>query len=166
MPVLAASVYAVILVIGFRHMSLIESDHIRVNLVYVGGVGKIHHVRRVASRRAHVDFQSCVLPLLAQSLAVLGQSEELEVYETSVDAELLGGLSADLTKSLRNIRIGVILQIQVVIDDLHDGRRPCRHILEQRLELGVEDGLVRDQIADDELFHDVGDSGKIVVESV
>ena len=164
--VLAARIDAVILVIGLRHMSLIECHHICVDLVYIGGVGKVHHVGRVASRRAHVDFQSCVLALLAQSLAGLGQSEELKVYETSVNAELFGGLSADLAKSFRNVRIRVVLEIQVVIDDLHDGSRPCRHVLEQGLKLGVEDGLIGDQVADNELLHDVRNSGKIVIERV
>ena len=135
MPVFSSRVDTIILVVGLGQMSLIESHHIRVNLVDICRVSKVHHVGRISSRRAHVYFKAGIFALLSKTLAGFGQAEELQMDETAVDAELLRSPAADLAEFFRYVGIRVVLQIKVVVYDLHDRSGPCGHILKQRLEL-------------------------------
>ena len=94
LAVAAAGVGAVVL-LAHRLANLVEGYHIGPNLEDVGAVGEVHHIGRVASRRAHIHFQAHIVALLAQTGAVAVQLEELQVHETALDAEGLHRTAAD-----------------------------------------------------------------------
>ena len=73
------------------HGGAVESDHVRPNLVHVGGVGKVHHIRAEPAARAHVHLQGYHIPLFAHALLILGEAEELKVDEPALHPEGLHG---------------------------------------------------------------------------
>ena len=86
--------------------------------------------------------------------------------ETSGYAKSLSGAAADLPHAFRHIGAGVVMQVQVLIDDVHDGGRPDGHVLKERLAVSIHDGFVGAEVADHELLHDIGNLRQGFVESV
>ena len=152
LAVAAAGVGAEVL-LALRLAGLVEGYHIGPNLEHVRAVGKVHHVRRVASRRAHVHFQAHVVALLAQAGAVAVQLEELQVHEAALDTEGLDGSAAHGSEFGGHGLVGPIAGVQVAMDDLHDGRGEDGVVLEHRFAIGIENGIVAYQKAGDELLY-------------
>ena len=85
--VLAAGIGAVILIIRHRQPPLVIAHHICVDLVYVRGMGEVHHIRRVASGRPHIDLKRHKVSFFAKTLVGFRQTEELQMDETPADVE-------------------------------------------------------------------------------
>ena len=115
----------------------------------------VHHVRRVAARRAHVDLEADEIALLAEAFLVLGEAEELEMNEAAAHAKRLDRRAASAAQRLRHVSCRVVREIELLEHDVHDGWRPGRRRLEERLGVRVEDGIVGEDLAVDEFLHDV-----------
>ena len=144
------------LMVAHRHLRIAVSDHVRPDLVDVGGMGKVDHVGGKAAAGAHVDLQRHNLTFFAQTLVVGQQTEELKVNETALYAKALNGGTTGGTGVLRQIFQDVVDGVVVVVYNVHD--RVGGHVagLEQRLAVFVDDGIVAVYLGVDELFHDIG----------
>ena len=135
--------------------ALAEGHHVGPDLIDIGGVREVNHVGRVAASRTHVDFQRHEVALLAQSLAIAVQPEELQMHETVPDAEGFYGAPSQLPQSFGYLPVNIIREVEPEVDDVHDGRWPDGHRLEERIPLGIDDGIVTAYFARDEFLHDV-----------
>ena len=133
---------------------LVEGHHIGPDLVDVGRVGVVHHIGRVAARRAHVHFQTDVVAFAAEPFTVAVQLEELQVDETAGRAEGLDGAAADTGQFGRNGLVDPVSGVEVPVDDVHNRLREHGVVFKDRLQAGIVDGVVAQQLAGDELFDD------------
>ena len=60
----------------------------------------------------------------------------------------------------------VIGQIQLLIDNIRNGRRPCGHGFKHRLTVRIGNCIIRENIAVDKLFHNIGNLRLIVKEII
>ena len=77
--------------LAHRHIRAAEGDHIRPDLVHIGGAGKVDHIRGKAAAGAHIDLQRHELALFAHAGLILGHAEELKVDESALHAKALDG---------------------------------------------------------------------------
>ena len=119
-------------------------------------MGIVHHVRRIASGRTHVDFQCDEVTSLAQARTGAIQAEELEMHETAFDVEGVHRAASDVAQRLVDEGLHVIGEFQAFVHDVHDGRRPGRHGLEDGIAVAVDDGVVGADVARDELLENIG----------
>ncbi len=153
--VAARCIHAEALIIALGETALVEADHIGPDAVDVGGVREVQDVGREASRRTHVDLEAHVIARLAQAGLVLGEAEELHVNETALEAERLGRRTAELLQ--RGVDGGTceVAHVQLEPHDLLHRRRELLLVLEERIAVAVEDGVVAADVARDELLEDV-----------
>ena len=154
----------VLLAAGFQ--GGVIRDHVGVDLVHVGGVGEVHHVRGEAAAGAHVDFQGHDVALLAHVGMIGGQTEELEVHEPVLDAEGLHRRAAGLAGVLRQLVDDVVDGVVAVVDHVHDGVGGHVAGLEDGVAVGVDDGVVAVDLGGDELLHDIGHMGFLGVDEI
>ena len=157
----AAGVDAEVVLVALGQQAAVGGDHVRPDLVDVGAVGVVHHVRRIAARGAHVDLKAHKVALAAQAGLVLRELEELQVHKAAARAEGLNGGAAQRTQRLGNVGRGIIGQVLFLVDDVHDGRGPGGHGLKQRLAARVGDGVVGEDVALHEFLHHIGDGGQV-----
>ena len=155
-PVLAAGVNAAAVLCSRGNAPLAVDDHVRPNLINVRAVREIHHVRRIAAGRAHVDFERDEIADAAQAFPRLRQAEKLQMHEAPPRAERRDGLPPERPQRLRNVLAHVIRQIQVEIHDVHDRRRPDRHRLEQNVAVPVRNRVEGTDVPAHEFLHHVG----------
>ena len=151
----AAAEEAAVVVLALGHQGAVIGDHVRPDLVHVGAVRKVDHVGREAAAGTHVDLEGHNVALLAQALLVLVQTEELEMHKAALDAEALHGRAACAAGVLGQLLVEVVDGVVVVVDDVHQGEHGHVAGLEDRLAVGVDDGVVAVDLGGDELFHDV-----------
>ena len=142
-------------VLARRQGGMVESDHVRPDLVNVGAVGIVHHVGREAAAGTHVDLEGHHVALLAHAGLILRQAEELEVDEPALDAKALDRGTARSAHVVGQITHDVVDGVVVVVDDVHDGKG--RHIagFKHGLAMGIDDGVIAVDLGVDELLHDV-----------
>ena len=133
----------------------VEADHIRPDLIYIGLLAVVVHVRGVAAGGAHIHLQAQHIALLAQPLLVLAEYEELQVDEPALHAEGLDGPQACGADVLRHVLHQVIGGVPVVVDDVHNGFGGDIAALKQGLALGIHNGIEGLHVASDVLLHDV-----------
>ena len=100
---------------------MIKRNHIGPDLIYIGTIGIVDHIRGEAAAGTHVDFQSDNVSLFAHSRLVLGQTEEFEMDKTALDAKALDGSASGTAYILRQILYNIIDGIILVVDDIHNG---------------------------------------------
>ena len=145
-----------VIVLTHRHIGAAESDHVRPDLVHVGGAGKVDHVRGKAAAGAHVDFQCHDLAFFAHAGLILGHAEELEVDKAALHPKAPDGGTARGAGVLRQILDDVVDGVVIVVHDVHDGHRAYVARLKDGVAVGVDDGIVAVHLGADELLHDVG----------
>ena len=150
----AASKGAVV-VLTHRHIGTAESNHVRPDLVHVGGTGKVDHVRGKAAAGAHVDFQRHDLTFFAHAGLIIGHAEELEVDKAALHPKALDGGTACGAGVLRQILDDVVDGVVIVVHDVHDGHGAYVARLKDGVAVGVNDGIVAVHLGADELLHDV-----------
>ena len=117
---------------------------------------KIHHVRRVAARRTHVDLQGDKIPNLAEVRPRLREAEKLKVDKAAAHAEGLDRRTSALAQLRRQLVEHIIGKLLVLVDDVCDGRRKGRRGLKQRLTVGVYDRVIGVNVAEDKFLHHIG----------
>ena len=155
----AAGIRAEAVLIPVGEQTAVGGDHIRPDLIDVGGVGEVHHVRRIAARRTHIDFESNEITDAAKPLLCLRQAEELEMDEAAAHAERFERGASRFFERIRYAIRCVVGQIELIEHDVHDGRRPHGHGFENGHGVRIDDGVVGTDVARHELLHDVGDFG-------
>ena len=161
--VLAAGIGAVIGAVGLREDAGIPGDHVGVDLIDVHRAGKVHHVRRVSAGRTHIHLEGHEVADLPETGTCFGEAEEFQMNKASSDPEGFRCPAAKLPELFRGFRAGVVLEIQVLEDNIHD-RGPDRHGFKDRIALTVHDGVIGADVAFNKLFHDIGHGGKMRIE--
>ena len=77
------------------------------------------------------------------------------MHEAAAHTKCLDRRAASAAKRLRHVSCRVVGEIELLEHDVHDGRRPGRRRLEERLRVRIEDRIVGEDLAVDELLHDV-----------
>ena len=152
---IAAACKGAVVVLAHRHIRAAEGDHIRPDLVHVGGAGKVDHIRGKAAAGAHVDFQSHDLALFAHAGLILGHAEELKVDKAALHPKALDGGTAGGAGVLGQVLDDVVDGVVVVVDDIHDGHGADVAGLKDGVAVGIDDGIVAVHLGPDELLHDV-----------
>lgn len=78
-------------VFAHRYGGVAEGDHISPDLVHVGAVGKVDHIRGKSAAGAHVHLQSHNVSLFAKALVVFQKAEKFKMNETALYAEAFYG---------------------------------------------------------------------------
>ena len=151
----AAACKRAVEVLAHRHIGAAKGDHIRPDLIHVGGAGKVDHVRGEAAAGAHVDLQRHDLALFAHAGLILGHAEELKVDEAALHAKALDGGTACSAGVLGQVLDDVVDGVVVVVDDIHDGHGAHVAGLKDGVAVGIDDGIVAVHLGPDELLHDV-----------
>ena len=146
--------------------SLVKAYHVRPDLINVDVIGVVHHVGGVASGGSHVDLQAEDIALLAKTLLVLIENKELAVEEPGVGLKSLDGAPACVLQIRGDLLAGIVPQVQVFVDDVHNRIGEVVAGLENDIPVGIADAVIGDDGAVDELLHDVLDSGRIGIESL
>ena len=89
MAVTAAGIDTVAMLTAVRQFPIVVRHHVRPNLIHIGGMGKVNHIRRIAARRAHIDFESYKIPDITQARLCLGQAEKFQMDKAALDAKRL-----------------------------------------------------------------------------
>ena len=134
-------------------------NHVCPDFIDIGGVCEIRHIRRVAARRAHVDLEPDVVADGAEPCFCLGQAEELKVDETAVYAERLQCSASHPLHRIWDSGYSIVGEVELIENDVHDGRRPDGHGLKDRVRIRIDDGVVGADIACDKFLDDIGDVG-------
>ena len=150
--VIAAAHIGAVELLAHALAALSEGDHIGPYLINVGAMGKVHHVRGKASRRAHVHFKAHIIALLAQALAVAVKLEELQVHEAACDTEGLDRTAAYFRQFCGNGFVYPVTGLQIAVDYVHHGCGEHAVVLKDGLSLVVENGVVGYQVAGYKLF--------------
>ena len=138
---------------------MVKGDHIRPDLVDIGGVGKVDHVGGEAAAGAHVHLQGYHIPLLAQARLVLGEAEELKVDEAALDSPGLHRGPACLAHVGGQVLDDVVDGVVLLVDDVHNGHGGDVARFKHGLALGVDDGVVGVDLGVDKFLHDIGHPG-------
>ena len=77
------------------------------------------------------------------------------MHEAALDIEGAHHGPAGRAQILRHGGRDVIGKVGLVRDDIHDGRRPCRHGFKKGLAFGIDDGVVGIDGSAHEFLHDV-----------
>ena len=128
------------------------SDHVSPDLVYVGGVSEVDHVGGETAAGTHVNFQSDHIAVFTQTFMVFGQTEELEVYETALNAKALNGSTTGLTGILGQILYNVVNAVVVIVYDIHNGVGGYITGFEDGLAIIIDDGVIGVNLCGNELF--------------
>ena len=123
MPILAAGINTPVVVTGRRQQPFVRGDHVRPDAVNIRGMGEIHHVGRITAGRAHVDFQADEITDFTQPFTGFVQAEEFKMDIAAADIESLQRSPSEFPESFRDIRVDIVKQVQIVIDDVCDGRK-------------------------------------------
>ena len=155
MCVAPARVHADVVVARGRQRAAVKRHHVRPDLVHVRGVGEVHHVRGVAAGRAHVDLEAHVVALLAKARLVVGEPEELHVDEATPKAKAPGGGAAQLPQDGVDRGKRAVPEVEPLRRDPGHRGRELLHVLEQRLAVRVQNGVVAKDLALHVLFQHV-----------
>ena len=85
----------------------------------------------------------------------LVEPEELEVYETRLDAEGLDRAAAPEAEVLAHVLLHEVGRVEPLVHNVRDAGRTHAHRLHKGLPLGVDDRVVGADVARDELFNHV-----------
>ena len=86
--------------------------------------------------------------------------------EASFCAERLDGRTAELFQGFGNLVGYVISKVELLVYDIHDGRRPAGHGFKEGIAVSIRDGIVGADIALYKFFHNVGDLRVIGKEAI
>ena len=152
-----AGVDAPVEVVALGEAAAVGGDHVRPDLVDVGRVREVHHVRGVAARRSAVDLESHVVAPAAETGLVLGETEELHVHEAACEAEALGRGAAEVPEPGVDVGMGPVGEVELLVGDNRHRGRELLLILEEGIAVGVEDRVVGgDATRGNELLEHVG----------
>ena len=143
--------------LAYGHLRTVKSHHIRPDLVDIGAVGEVDHIRRKAAAGTHVDFQRNKLTLFTDML-VAGEAEKFEMNKTAGHAEALYRGTAESACVLRQLLQNVIEGIVVVVDNVHDRKVGDVACLKQRFSAGIDDSVVGIDQSVDKFLHDIGET--------
>ena len=118
----AAGIGTVVL-ISISLEAFVTSHHLCPDTVNIGTVGKVHHIRRKASCRAHIYLQGNIITLLSKAFAVTVKFEELQMDESALNVKGLNCTAADGLKGSRNSFVNPIASVQIIVDDIHNRNR-------------------------------------------
>ena len=141
---------------------LIEGHHVRPDLVYVGALAEVQHVRREASGGTHVDLQGHDVSPFAKALLALRQPEELQVEKAAGGAE---GLQCGLARRLHvggDLLVHIIVSGHALVHHVHDGVAGDVASGEQPLAPGVAHAVVGGDHAGDVFLHQVGHRRQLI----
>ena len=118
-------------------------------------MGVVDHVGRITAGRTHIHLQGHEIAFLAQTFSPSVKAEELQMYETAAYAESLHRATSPCAEILRHVLVHIISEVEPQVHDIHDGRRPDGHGLEERIALCIDHGVIGADVACDELLHHV-----------
>ena len=143
------------LMLPFRHGGTVKGDHICPDLVNVGAVGEIDHVRGETARRTHIDFQSYHVPFLAEAFLIFQKTEEFEMDEAALYVKALDGGTACCSGVFGKLFQDTVGGVASFIDHIHESSVGNVTRLKQGLSVGINDGIIRTDLSVDELLHNV-----------
>lgn len=77
----AAGIDAAMVFPTVRQDSPVRGHHVGPDLIHIRGVGIVHHIRRIASCRTHVDLQAHKIADFSQAFSGFRQAEKFQMYE-------------------------------------------------------------------------------------